>query len=65
MGMAGNPKHSEWRSTPRKKRGRPGVQLTLSPEAMEALQALAGPGGSKSAVVEELILDAKKKLRER
>ncbi len=62
--MTGNPKGSPWRSTPRTKRKRPGVQLTLSPEAMAALERLAGPAGSKSAIVEELVLDAFKKLRE-
>lgn len=53
--MTGNPKSSPWRSTPRSKRKRRGIQLTLSDEAVRALEELAD-GESKSAVVERLIL---------
>lgn len=52
--MSGNPKSSPWRSTPRARRGRPGVQLTLSPKALAKLERLAD-GGSRSAVIESLI----------
>lgn len=40
------------------KRIRPCIELTLSRFALDALASLAGPGGSRSAVVEALILDA-------
>jgi hypothetical protein len=52
------PEHpSDWRSQPRAKRARPGVQLTLSREAIAVLERMAGPAGSKSAVVERWLLD--------
>lgn len=49
--MTGNPKASPWRSTPRAKRRRKGTQLTLSPEALAALEYLR-EGASRSAYVD-------------
>ncbi len=57
--MASNPTESEWYSTPRAKRTRKGVEVTLSPEARKKLDALA-KGSSMSAVVEALIMKAKR-----
>lgn len=54
----GNPVDSEWYSTPRGKRKRRGVELTISPEARKKLDKLA-KGSTMSAVVEELIMKAK------
>lgn len=39
-----------------RKRVRRYIQLTLAPEALAVLAELAGPGGSRSAVVEEWLL---------
>lgn len=39
--MTGNPKGSDWYSTPRTERKRKGMQLTLSDEAVERLEKLA------------------------
>ncbi len=58
--VTGNPKASAWYSTPNAKRRRKGVELTLSDEAREKLKRLAKKRGvSMSAVVEELIREAK------
>jgi hypothetical protein len=46
----------DWRSTPRRHRKRPGIQLTLSRAAIAVLERLAGPGGSKSDVVERWLV---------
>jgi hypothetical protein len=47
----------DWRSTPRRNRARPGVQLTISRKALAILERLAAAGpGSKSAVVEAWLL---------
>ncbi len=45
---------STWSSTPNAKRHKKNRKLTLSDEAWAALGALAGEGGSRSAVVERL-----------
>ena len=57
--MTSNPTDSEWYSTPRDKRKRKGVELTLSPEARKRLDSLA-KGTTMSAVVEALIMKARK-----
>ncbi len=58
--MTGNPRTSSWYSTPKAKRKRKGVELTLSDEARAKLKRLARKRGtSMSGVVEELILEAK------
>jgi len=57
--MTSNPTDSEWYSTPRDKRKRKGVEVTLSPEARKRLDALA-KGTTMSAVVEALIMRAKR-----
>ncbi len=55
--MAGNPKDSEWYSTPKSKRRRKGIEVTLPDEALERLNALADQHGvSRSAMVEALIM---------
>lgn len=52
----GNPTDSAWYSTPNAARGRKRVELTLPPETIAALEALAlGEGVSKSAMIEALI----------
>jgi hypothetical protein len=56
--MTSNPTDSEWYSTPRDKRKRKGVELTLSAEARKRLDSLA-KGTTMSAVVEALIMKAK------
>ena len=57
--MTGNPKGSDWYSTPRTERKRKGMQLTLSDEAVERLEKLAERRKtSKSKVVEELVMAA-------
>ena len=55
--VTGNPKGSPWRSTPRDKRHRKPITLTLSDEARERLDELA-PDGTRSAFVEDLIMNA-------
>lgn len=58
--MAGNPKSSEWYSTPRDRRARKGVEVTLSDEARARLDAIAKKRGeTRSAIVEALIMAAK------
>ena len=57
--MTSNPTDSEWYSTPRDKRKRKGVEVTLSPEARKRLDALA-KGTTMSSVVEALIMRAKR-----
>ena len=57
--MAGNPKSSEWYSTPKDKRKRKGIEVTLSDEARERLDALADQHNvSRSVMVEQLIVSA-------
>jgi hypothetical protein len=57
--MSGNPKSSEWYSTPRGKRARKGVEVMLSDEARERLGRMAKARKvSRSAVVEELVMGA-------
>lgn len=57
--MPGNPKNSEWYSTPKSRRKRLQIELTLSIAAREKLRKLAAKTGeSRSAVVERLILAA-------
>ena len=59
--MTGNPKASPWYSTPKAKRKRKGLEVTLSDEAREKLERLAARRGeSMSRVVESLILEAKR-----
>lgn len=50
-----NDPDSEWYSTPRVKRKRKGVEITLSPEARKKLNALA-KGTTMSAIVEAMIM---------
>ena len=45
-------------------RKRKGLELTLSPEALDALRELA-PAGRRSEYVEGLILDVRARLRRR
>jgi hypothetical protein len=66
--MAGNPKTSKWYGgAARSVRKRKGVEITLGAEAREKLERLAQAHelGTKSAVVEDLILDAKEKRKNR
>ncbi len=51
----GNPVESEWYSTPREKRKRKGVEVTLSDEARKELNALA-KGSTMSAVIEAWLI---------
>lgn len=53
----------EWSHVRQEQRKRKGVYLTLSDAAREALAELASkhPDGTKSAVVEDLILEAQKR----
>jgi hypothetical protein len=54
--VSSNPKGSPYRSMARAARKRPGIQLTLSREAMEYLAALAEVGEmSRSEVLETLL----------
>ena len=55
----GSSTDSEWYSTPRDKRKRKGVEVTLSPEARKRLDALA-KGTTMSAVIEALIMKVKR-----
>lgn len=57
--MTGNPKSSPWYTTPRPKRKRRGLEITLSDEAREMLERLAARwcDGNKSACVEALIMN--------
>lgn len=60
--MTSNPKSSPWYSTPKAKRRRKGLEVTLSDEARARLEALADAEGvSLSAMVEALILSAPEK----
>jgi predicted transcriptional regulator len=60
--MAGNPKTSAWYSTPQAKRKRKGLEVTLSDEAREKLDALAAAWSMpRSQVVEALVMAAKKR----
>lgn len=64
--MSGNPKDSEWYSTPRSKRKRRGIEITLSDEARQRLDELAEERIQlKSAVVEDLIMQAPRKGKKR
>lgn len=53
--MGRNPKVSKWYSTRRESRIRQPIRLTLAPEALAALDVMAG-AGQRSAFVERLIL---------
>jgi hypothetical protein len=55
--VSGNPRDSKWFSTPRKKRRRPGIQVTLSAPALKRLAALAKEWKTtRSKVLERLLL---------
>jgi hypothetical protein len=57
--MAGNPKDSQWYSTPREKRARKGIEVTLPDEALNRLERMAKARKvSRSQVVEALIMAA-------
>ena len=57
--VAGNPKGSDWYSTPKERRTRLPIELTLSFEAHRKLRKLAAKSSvSRSAIVEQLILAA-------
>jgi metal-responsive CopG/Arc/MetJ family transcriptional regulator len=57
--MAGNPKDSEWYSTPKDKRKRKGIEVTLPDEVRERLDALSDQHNvSRSQMVERLIMAA-------
>ena len=56
--MSRNPKTSKWSATPKALRKRKPVVFTLSDEAREKLDRLAGGAGQRSAKVEELIMNA-------
>jgi hypothetical protein len=58
--VTGNPKTSKWYATPRDARKRKKLEITLSDEAREKLERMAGIGG-KSALIERLILEADEK----
>lgn len=60
--MASNPTDSQWYSTPRTKRKRKGVEITLSPEARKELDALA-KGTTMSAVIDAWLLRAAARRR--
>ena len=53
--MPGNPKDSPWRSTPRARRKRKGIEIMLSDEARTRLDRLA-PDGKRSQFIEDLIM---------
>lgn len=59
--MAGNPPDSPWHNGgSRAQRKRPKIELSLSPEAHEALAELAALGETtRSAIVEALVLRAR------
>ena len=58
-GSGGNPPTSKWYSTPEAERHRKHLQITLSDEAQEKVSRLAAAaGGSRSAVIEALIMAA-------
>lgn len=68
--MAGNPKDSPWYATPRSKRNRVKLEVSLSPETSERLVTIAERRDmNRSAVVEELVagcpLPPKKKTKEK
>lgn len=56
--MGSNRRDSVWWSAPNSLRHRRSLNLVVSDEARAKLARLAGPGGSKSAVVERLIAQA-------
>jgi len=58
----GNPVDSEWYSTPRDKRKRKGVEITLSDDARKELNALA-KGSTMSAVIEAWLMRAAARRR--
>ena len=58
--MGRNPKQSKWYSTPQAERHRRQIALTLSPEALEALDDIAS-AGQPSAFVERLILQERER----
>jgi len=55
--MAGNPKDSEWYSTPNEARKRKPLKLSLSDECQDRLERMATARGiSRSQIVEELVM---------
>ena len=55
--MPGNPKDSEWFSTPKERRKRKGIEITISDDALERLTKLADDRKvSRSVLVEALIM---------
>lgn len=59
MGRQGNPKGSEWRSTPNAKRTNKNVVITLPPDAREKLDRLAAAWGCpRSVAVARLVREA-------
>jgi hypothetical protein len=60
--VSGNPPDSPWRSTPRDKRRRKPLAITLSAEARKRLSWLAN-GGSLSRTVEALVMRAEEPPR--
>lgn len=70
--MPGNPKDSPWRSTPRSKRKRKPLAITLSDDARLRLDALALKDAleneapvSLSGTIERLIMEAKTTKRKK
>lgn len=59
--MGRNKPGSKWWGTPRELRVRKPLTVTITDEAREKLERLSGEGGSKSAVVERLIIEAPEK----
>lgn len=61
-----NPVDSPWYSTPRAARHRKSLQVTLPPEALEALEQIADDRGvSRSVVLEALIMREGGKVQRR
>lgn len=58
--MTRGQKGSVWYSTPKEKRKRKGIELTLSDAALEKLEELGKKYGSRSEAVERLIMEAEK-----
>lgn len=63
--MPGNPKDSEWYSTPRSARRRKGIELTLPDDVVERLEKIAKARGiSRSEAVGRMIRDTPIRERE-
>lgn len=58
--MSGNPRHSAWRSTPRSKRHRTELSITIRADVRAALDRMASPG-TRSQFVETLIANEAKR----